>query len=130
MTAARGKIVIDLDGTLTIDDPALDYADRRPRTDVIERLREYRALGFEICILTARNMRTFEGNVGKIAVHTLPVIQDWLARHEVPHDEIVIGKPWCGRDGFYVDDRALRPDEFASLSAEQVSKLLGADPQN
>ena len=123
-------VIFDLDGTLTQDDPSLSYADRRPQLDVVSRLREYRALGYVICVQTARNMRTYEGNVGLIAVHTLPVIQAWLTQHDVPHDEILIGKPWCGPDGFYVDDRALRPDEFARLSPTEVPAVIGANPTN
>ena len=126
----HNRIIIDLDGTLTVDDASRSYAEREPRHDVIAKLREYKALGFAICILTARNMRTYEGNVGKIAVHTLPIIHAWLDRHEVPYDEILIGKPWCGPDGFYVDDRALRPDEFARLSPAQVPALIGGEPSN
>lgn len=69
-------------------------------------------------------MRTFEGNVGKMNIHTLPVIIEWLNRHEVPYDEIVLGKPWCGFDGFYVDDKSIRPSEFASLDYDQIKALL------
>ena len=122
-------IVIDLDGTLTHDEPELDYADRRPRLDVIARLREYRADGFKIAVHTARNMRTYEGNVGAINVHTLPKVLAWLDRHEVPYDEVLVGKPWCGHDGFYVDDKAIRPDEFVRMSHAEVLALVGARSQ-
>ena len=122
-------IVIDLDGTLTHDEPELDYAERRPRLDVIARLREYRAEGFRIAVHTARNMRTYEGNVGLINVHTLPKVMAWLDRHGVPYDEIVVGKPWCGHDGFYVDDKAIRPDEFVRMSHAEVLALVGARSQ-
>jgi capsule biosynthesis phosphatase len=54
----------------------------------------------------------------------LPVIIEWLDRHKIPYDEIYVGKPWCGFDGFYVDDRAIRPDEFLSLDSEQIVALL------
>lgn len=114
------KIVIDLDGTLTIDDPALPYADRLPNLLVVERLREYRAQGFSIAIHTARNMRTYGGNIGQINANTLPVILDWLRRHRVPYDEIYVGKPWPGPGGFYVDDRAIRPQEFLELGYDQI----------
>lgn len=40
------------------------------------------------------------------------------------NDEIIIGKPWCGYDGFYVDDKAIRPSEFTSLNYEQIKELL------
>jgi len=119
------KIIIDLDGTLTIDDGSVGYADRLPQTDVIDRLREYRERGFAICIYSSRNMRTYAGNVGQINIHTLPVIVDWLKRHDVPYDEVLVGKPWCGFNGFYVDDRALRPDEFARLSPDEAIHMFG-----
>lgn len=130
MNTSANRIIVDLDGTLCHEDSSLDYADRVPRLDVIERLRHYRSLGFVICVQTARNMRTYSGNIGMIAVHTLPVIQEWLTRHKIPHDEILIGKPWCGPEGFYVDDRALRPDEFARLTPSEIADLIGSNPTN
>lgn len=119
------RIVIDLDGTLTVDDPAVPYADKKPDLAVVRKLHEYRALGFAITVHTARNMRSLDGNIGKINVQTLPLILEWLERHEVPFDEVIVGKPWCGPDGFYVDDRALRPDEFALLAPDEALKKLG-----
>ncbi|BCV34614.1 HAD hydrolase family protein [Shewanella algae] len=120
------RLIVDLDGTLTQGD-SKDYSAVSPRLDVIAKLREYQAQGFDIVISTARNMRTFEGNVGKINIHTLPVITAWLDKHQVPYDEILVGKPWCGHEGFYIDDRAIRPSEFAKLSREQIEELLAND---
>ncbi|THJ37882.1 capsular biosynthesis protein [Aeromonas veronii] len=117
------KLIVDLDGTLTMADTP-DYRNVLPRVDVIEQLRIYKDDGFEIAIFTARNMRTFDGNVGKINVHTLPIITEWLDTHQVPYDEIIVGKPWCGKSGFYIDDRAIRPSEFATLSPDEISTLL------
>jgi capsule biosynthesis phosphatase len=122
-------IVIDLDGTLTIDNPELGYADRQPRRDVIERLAFYREQGYRIVVQTARNMNSLAGNIGLINVHTLPTILDWLNRHGVPFDEVVLGKPWCGVDGFYVDDKAVRPDEFVALDPAALRRLVGAPSQ-
>jgi len=119
------KIVVDLDNTITVTDSTMPYYEVAPREDVIEQLRTYKAQGFEIVIHTARNMRTYEGNVGKINVNTLPTILAWLQKHDVPHDEVVVGKPWCGHGGFYIDDRAVRPDEFTSMSYEEIRKLIG-----
>ena len=72
-------------------------------------------------------MRTYEGNLGKINANTLPVIIDWLNKNKIPYDEIYVGKPWCGHDGFYVDDRAVRPKEFTSLSYEELVELMNKD---
>ncbi len=118
------RLVLDLDDTLTINDPQATYADKAPNLPVIAKVREYKAAGFEIVIQTARNMQTFGNSIGKINANTLPVVIDWLRRHDVPYDEIHVGKPWCGHDGFYVDDRAVRPGEFVSLSLAQIQALI------
>ncbi len=118
------RLVIDLDDTLTRPDPARSYADKAPNLPVIEKLREYKAEGFEIIVQTARNMRTHNNSIGKINAHTLPVIIEWLKRHDVPYDEIHVGKPWCGADGFYVDDRAIRPSEFLALTRDEIQALF------
>lgn len=117
------KLIVDLDGTITTADTS-DYRNVSPNLDVIERLREYQSKGFAIIISTARNMRTYEGNVGKINIHTLPIITEWLDKHQVPYDEILVGKPWCGHEGFYIDDKAVRPSEFAKLTLEEINELL------
>jgi len=118
------RLVVDLDDTLTKNNPDLSYSDKEPNLPLIEKLREYKSQGFEILIQTARNMRTYQGAVGKINANTLPVIIEWLKKHDVPYDEIYVGKPWCGTEGFYIDDRAVRPSEFLSLSLEEINTLI------
>ncbi|AHK14788.1 MAG: HAD-IIIC family phosphatase [Thalassolituus sp.] len=117
------RLVFDLDNTLTVEGSG-DYADVSPRMDMIEKLREYKDSGFEIIISTSRNMRTYNASVGKINANTLPVILHWLAKHKVPFDEIHVGKPWCGTEGFYIDDKSIRPSEFRNLSYDKIIQLL------
>ncbi|WP_225199384.1 capsular biosynthesis protein [Gluconobacter oxydans] len=118
------RLVVDLDDTLTRNNPDLSYSNKEPNLLLIEKLWEYKSQGFEILIQTARNMRTYQGAVGKINANTLPVIIEWLKKHNVPYDEIYVGKPWCGTEGFYIDDRAVRPSEFLSLSFEEINTLI------
>ncbi|MBC6441952.1 MAG: HAD hydrolase family protein [Rhodobacteraceae bacterium] len=118
------RLIMDLDNTLTRGETS-DYRNIPPNVDVIRALRHYREEGFEIVISTARGMRTYDRNVGKINIHTVPVILAWLTRHGVPFDELVVGKPWCGHQGFCVDDRTVRPDEFATMTHAQIRQLLG-----
>ncbi|MFA0013655.1 HAD hydrolase family protein [Vibrio lentus] len=120
------KLVVDLDGTITIANTS-DYKNVVPNLELIEKLQEYKEDGFSITISTARNMRTYEGNVGKINIHTLPIITEWLDRHNVPYDEILVGKPWCGNDGFYIDDRSVRPSEFSSMTFGEITELLSKE---
>jgi capsule biosynthesis phosphatase len=117
------KLIVDLDGTITKGD-INDYEVVSPNLEVISALSDYKKKGFEIVIATARNMRTHKGNVGKINIHTLPIIIEWLDKHAVPYDEIIVGKPWCGNEGFYIDDKSIRPSEFASMSYEEIMQLL------
>lgn len=117
------RIIIDLDDTIctTLNG---DYKNAMPKHDVIEKIKEYKLMGFDIVINTSRNMRSYDGNVGKINANTLPIIIDWLDKHNVPYDEIYTGKPWCGFDGFYVDDKAIRPDEFTLMSYDEIKKII------
>lgn len=119
-------IVIDLDGTLcTKKAPDQDYIDLEPREDVARKLREYKQGGYYIIICSARNMRTHQGNIGQINVDTLKTIFAWLDANDIPYDEVHVGRPWCGFDGFYVDDKTIRPDEFVNLSLDEIKNLTG-----
>lgn len=130
------RLVVDLDETvamsskLTAPEPD-DFHWKYEKADVnlpmVKRLREYRDAGFEIVIFSARNMNTYKGNVGLINANTLPRILGWLDRHDVPYDEVLVGKPWCGTEGFYIDDRAIRPSEFLTLDLAQIHALIAKE---
>jgi capsule biosynthesis phosphatase len=121
-------IVIDIDGTLCREKGADEsYAALMPVEPVLEMLRAYKQAGFYIILFTARNMRTFDGNVGRILARTGPVLMEWLTRHDVPFDELHFGKPWQGAGGFYVDDKAIRPSEFVTLSYDEIKSLLSKE---
>jgi len=121
------RLIIDLDGTLALADPSRSYPEKEPNWALVAKLREYQAAGFEIIVQTARNMRTYQNSIGKINANTLPGVIAWLDRHQIPYDEIHVGKPWCGFDGFYVDDRAVRPSEFISMSIDEIRALIGCE---
>lgn len=117
-------LILDLDGTLADVNGQSSYEDAAPKAGVVDRAREYAERGFRIAIFTSRNMRTFSNSVGRINAMTVPTIVDWLKTHEIPFDELHVGKPWCGEGGFYVDDRAIRPSEFTGLSHDEIVALL------
>lgn len=122
------SLIIDLDGTLTIDDE-LPYIDKRPNLPLIAKLKEYKAQGFSIVIFTSRAMRSYNGDIEQIRANALPTILAWLKEHSVPFDSVIVGKAWCGFGGFYVDDRAIRPSEFVNLSPNEISELLAKEKQ-
>lgn len=119
----KKRLIVDLDNTITVTENG-DYVHSKAIEPTIEAMRKYKAEGFEIVVFSSRNMRTYEANVGKINIYTLPNIVDWLNRHNVPYDEIIVGKPWCGFEGFYVDDSAIRPSEFHGMTFGQITALL------
>jgi capsule biosynthesis phosphatase len=114
---------MDLDNTITIESKK-PYDQKEPNLSVIDKIRQYKEDGFTIVINTSRNVQTYKGNVGLINANTLPIIIDWLERHDVPYDEIYTGKPWCGNDGFYVDDKSIRPDEFVKYNHTEITKII------
>lgn len=120
---------MDVDGTICpIRHPDQSYSDLQPYADIVDLMRDYKAKGFYLILFSARNMNTFDGNVGRINAVTGKQMMEWLDRHDIPYDELHLGKPWPGRGGFYVDDKAIRPDEFKSLSYEEILSLIGEDP--
>lgn len=117
------RLIFDIDNTITFTERG-DYANALPNLALIDKLKAYKKNGFEIVLFSARNMRTYEGNIGKINAYTLPTLLEWLNLHDVPFDEVIVGKPWCGFEGFYIDDRVVRPSEFTSMSYEEIIHLL------
>ena len=120
------RIIVDLDNTICKTSDG-NYSDAIPVSDMVNKIRSLKKEGYEISIYTSLNMRTYESNLGKIAANTIPIIIDWLRKHEIPCDELFIGKPWCGDDGFYVDDRAIRPSEFLKYSNSEIMEILARE---
>lgn len=122
----QNKLVIDLDDTISVTEHG-DYVNSKPVMETVEMIRKYHEDGFAIIIHSARQMRTHNGNVGIINVKTLPNIINWLNKYDIPYDEIIVGKPWCGYNGFYIDDKSIRPSEFHSMTYEQIQEILAKE---
>lgn len=118
------SFVFDIDGTICpIKEKEERYEDLRPFPEMIQKLREYHSGGAKIVLHTSRNMNSYKGNVGRINANTAKVLLAWLDQWEIPYDEIYYGKPWPGHFGFYVDDRAVRPDEFMKYAPDELAKI-------
>ncbi|GHU44781.1 hypothetical protein FACS1894190_16450 [Spirochaetia bacterium] len=119
------KIVMDIDGTLCpIKKADEKYIDLVPYSRIINKLHEYKDAGAYIVLFTSRNMRTYNGNLGLINVTTAKTLLEWLDKWQIPYDEILYGKPWPGENGFYVDDRTVRPDEFLAHSLDELNEIM------
>lgn len=118
------RIIFDIDGTIcSIKASREKYEDMVPDEAMVERMREYKAQGVTIVLFTSRNMNSYQGNIGLINANTAKVLLAWLDKWKIPYDEIIYGKPWPGHEGFYVDDRAVRPDEFLSHDFDELMEI-------
>ncbi len=114
------RIVIDLDGTICpIKASGQTYEELEALPGAAERIRELRAAGHYIIIQTARNMATCGSNLGKVMRNIGKVTLDWLERHDIEYDEIYFGKP---NADVYVDDRALRFEDWAMVTDELLTE--------
>lgn len=116
--------VIDIDGTICpVRQVSQRYEDIVPHPPIVKRMREYKEAGARIVLYTARNMNTYNGNIGLINANTAKVLLSWLEEWDIPYDEIVYGKVWPGNNGFYVDDRTVRPDEFLNCTPGELKAI-------
>lgn len=116
--------VFDIDGTICpIKKSEEKYEDLVPFSEIVDKMRYYHDNGARIILFTSRNMRTYQGNIGLINKHTAAVLAKWLEKWEIPYDEIIYGKPWAGKKGFYVDDRTVRPTEFLNCDVDEMDRL-------
>ena len=128
MISQKKSIVVDIDGTLCpLKKDGESYADLIPYDVMVDALLAWRVNGGYIQLYTSRNMRTYDGNLGLINANTAPILLEWLKKWNIPYDELVFGKPWPGVDGFYVDDRSIRPREFLENTIEQIEMLIKGD---
>lgn len=128
MVNKYGTYIFDLDGTICpIKKKDEKYEDLVPFMEIVNKMRELKAQGFNILIFTSRNMKTYDGNLGLINANTAKIIIQWLDKWEIPYDEIIYGKPWPGERGFYVDDRAIRPRELLENTIEELNIICEND---
>ena len=114
------RIMIDLDGTICpIKRPDQSYADLEPLPGAVERMRELRATGHYIIILTARNMQTCQSNLGKVMKNVGKITLDWLDKYGIEYDEIYFGKP---NAEVYIDDRSIRFSSWAEITDDLLEQ--------
>ena len=115
------RIVIDLDGTISyLKQPNETYADVKIKEGAAEFIKNLRANGHYVIIQTARNMATCDSNMGKVLKNVGKITLEWLDKNEVEYDEIFFGKP---NGHLYIDDRALRFEDWQNMSNEQLETL-------
>ena len=113
----RNTIVFDVDDTI-LKTQDRDYENSRPKMEVVEGMRALKKAGWRIVLHTARGQGRSGGNIETVRDQVTKEIQDFCKKFQVPYDELILGKVWAH---FHVDDRAMRPEEFAA----KYQKIVG-----
>jgi capsule biosynthesis phosphatase len=106
----KKTIVVDVDDTI-LTTVNRDYANSQPKEEVIVGLRKLKEAGWRIVLHTARGQGRSGGNIDLVREDVTREIEVFCAKYDVPYDELILGKVWAS---YYIDDRALRPEEFAA----------------
>jgi capsule biosynthesis phosphatase len=115
-------VVIDLDNTITIEEPGTAYEEKKPNVPVIQKMKELASSGVSLIIYSSRRMETFRSNEAKVVADIADTTLQWLKKYQVPFDGLRFGKPFA-KNGFYFDDKALRPDEFVHMPISAFFKV-------
>ncbi len=116
------RIVCDLDDTISVT-LNRDWDNSKPVTPVIEKINELHENGWEIIILTARGQLSCGGDYKKADDKYRKQIESWLEKHKVKYDKLSFNKIL---GAYYVDDKALKPQEFADLKVERLYGMSGS----
>lgn len=104
------RICVDMDGTICKNKTEnQDYYEVEPIEGAVETLQYLKSKGYYIVIHTARGMRTFNNNEGKIIAFHSKSLTDWLNKWKIPFDELLFGKPHVD---YFIDDKGYRFDNW------------------
>jgi capsule biosynthesis phosphatase len=110
------RLAIDIDGTIcAFRKEGETYADVAPLPGAVEKLQAFRRAGHYIILLTARHMKSCNGNVGLVVARQGKTLLDWLAKHAIPYDEVWFGKPQAD---VYIDDNGYRFHGWDQIAAD------------
>lgn len=78
--SAKKTILVDIDNTITIENPSDPYSQKKPNLPLIHKLQEYHDNGYEIILFTARRMKTHQHNEAKVIRDIGYVTLTWLKK--------------------------------------------------
>ena len=109
--AEKKSIVVDFDGTIATNVGHPDIGE--PIEATIELMRKAKDAGLEVVIQSCRWSKG-DWNTAEDAAQQMVECAFWLDEHDVPYDRLEAGKPLAI---FYLDDKAVRPDELELLES-------------
>jgi len=116
------RIVCDLDDTISVT-LNRDWENAKPVMPVIKKINELFDTGWEIIILTARGQISCNGDCEKADDKYRKQIETWLKKHKVQYHKLSFNKIL---GAYYIDDKALNPEEFSNLKVERLYGMSGS----
>jgi len=115
------RISFDLDQTIAKSKgPTQNYEDVEPMVGAVETIQALKKDGWYIVISTARNMRTYEHNIGAVNAKQTAVMVNWLNKWRIPFDEIWV-KPHVE---IFFDDKAVEFKDWSRFNSDLSDKLV------
>jgi len=110
------RFCFDLDNTLCEQKKENEkYEDVLPKPGAVDYITALKNDGHYIIIHTARNMVTYNNNLGKIIANQSPIVINWLAKYKFVYDELLFGKPHAD---FFIDDKGITFTDFETLKQQ------------
>tara|TARA_Y100000310_G_scaffold292112_1_gene320601 strand:+ start:592 stop:897 length:306 start_codon:yes stop_codon:yes gene_type:complete len=94
------RLIIDLDGTICTEEKTFSRTLAKPIRGAKEALCKLRDAEHTIIIYSARSWNEYE------------MTEDWLRRHKIPFDQLVMGKPV---GDYWIDDRAIKFERWENV---------------
>lgn len=107
-------LVVDVDDTISTH-LNRDYENAVPHTKIISKINKMYDAGWKIIYFTARGQVSCNGDLDLINQLRRPALESWMEKHGVKYHDLMFGKPI---GVYYIDDKALRPEEFMQLEYE------------
>jgi capsule biosynthesis phosphatase len=113
------RFVFDIDNTISFTTNR-DWINAKPNLPIIEKINKLYNDGWEIFLHTARGSISAPDTADE---KYRSIIEIWMKTHNVQYHKLIFGKPL---GAYYVDDKALTPDDFLSLEIEDLKGMSGA----
>ena len=79
----KNKLIIDLDGTITIDEKSVPYELKKKNEEIVNRINFLVKENYLFEIYSSRSNSLYDRDLKKIKENTLPVINKWLLKNKV-----------------------------------------------
>ena len=109
---SKNSILLNLDKTITLSGFKKGFSELEVDLDILDALKIAKKNGYKIQIQISDKSKTLNRNLEKINFKTLPDLESWLRKRNIPFDEIKIIKEFEGLKNILVNEKSLSPLEF------------------